>query len=294
MTMRISVARLALAGAVALTLFGCGRSDEQSAAAPESGAAEEAPKTIAELTKDSDRIDGLFTFFRHPDTGKVHWLIAPSQIDREYIYTAAYRDGVREVGQFRGRFAGNQIVSLRRHYDRVEFVAENTGFYFDPDNALSRAADANISPAIMAVAKIVAEDDEGLLIEADALFLSQALRQIKPSPKPDAKPGEAFGLGELSAEKSKVLDLRAYPRNVDVMVEYVFDNPAPVVQGSEAITDARYVSATLQHSFIELPDNDFVPRRDDPRIGYFATKLTDQTSPSTAPWRDMIHRWRLV
>jgi hypothetical protein len=292
--MQIDRKRLAIAGLLAIMLAGCGRSGEDVAPAAVDEAEETAPATIAEITEDSDRIDGLFTFFRHRDTGAVHLLVAPEQIGREFIYTAAFRDGVIEAGHFRGLFASNRIISLRRFYDRVEFVAENTEFYFDPDSALSRAADANISPAVMAVAKIVAEEDEGLLLEADELFLSQALRQIKPSPKPDAKPTETFNLGELSGDKSKIVDLRAYPRNVDVLVEYVFENPAPVVAGSDAVTDPRYVSATLQHSFIELPENDFVPRRDDPRMGYFTARRTDQTSASAAPWKDVIQRWHLV
>ena len=284
----------ALAALLTLLLTACGRSEEPAAAASEDAAAEEAPATIAELTENSERLDGLFTFFRDRESGGVHMLLQPGQIDREFIYTAAYQDGVLEAGQFRGLFASNKVVSLRRFYDRVEFVAENTNFYFDPESALSRSADANLSPAVMAVAKIVAEEDEGLLIEADDLFMSQALRQIKPSPNPDAKPGETFKLGELSADKSKVLELRAYPENVDVFVEYVFDNPAPVVPGSDAVADSRYVSATLQHSFIAMPENDYQPRRDDPRMGYFTTRRTDQTSPSSAPWRDLIRRWHLV
>ena len=64
--------------------------------------------------------------FRDRETGAVHMLLQPGQIDREYIYTAAFRDGLVEAGLFRGMFASNKIVSLRRFYDRIEFVAENT------------------------------------------------------------------------------------------------------------------------------------------------------------------------
>ncbi len=285
----------ALAALLSLLIAGCGQSEKpETAADSPSAQPEDAPPTIAELTEDSDRIDGLFTFFRDRETGAVHILLRPDQVDREYIYTAAFGDGVVEAGLFRGMYASNRIVSLRRFYDRIEFVAENTNFVFDPESALSRAADANVSRGVMAVTAIVAEDDEGLLIEADDLFLSQALRQIKPSPKPDDKPGDKFRLGELSADKSKVLELRSYPQNADILVEYVFDNPAPMVQGSDAVADSRYVSATLRHSFIELPDDDYQPRRDDPRMGYFATRRTDQTSTSSAPWNDLIHRWHLV
>ena len=43
-----------------------------------------------------------------------------------------------------------------------------------------------------------------------------------------------------------------------------------------------------------MPDNNFEARMDDPRVGYFATQVTDMTTASATPYRDMIHRWNLV
>ena len=47
---------------------------------------EEKPKTIADLTEDTDRFDGLFTLFRDPKTGATKMLIAGDQINKEFIY----------------------------------------------------------------------------------------------------------------------------------------------------------------------------------------------------------------
>jgi hypothetical protein len=49
----------------------------------------------------------------------------------------------------------------------------------------------------------------------------------------------------------------------------------------------------VQHSFIAVPQNDYRPRYDDPRVGFFMTQVTDLTSTSPTPYRDMIHRWHL-
>ena len=43
-----------------------------------------------------------------------------------------------------------------------------------------------------------------------------------------------------------------------------------------------------------MPDNDFSPRFDDPRVGYFTEQVTDLTSISVTPYRDLINRWYLV
>src|SRR5690625_3210375 len=43
-----------------------------------------------------------------------------------------------------------------------------------------------------------------------------------------------------------------------------------------------------------MPENDYQPRYDDPRVGYFTTQQDDQISLDATPYRDMIHRWHLV
>jgi hypothetical protein len=261
--------------------------------------AEEAPKTIAQLTEDSERIDGFFTFYRNKKTGQVHMLVKPDQLDKEFIYFAQAANGVVQSGYFRGAYLVNDVVTVRRYYDRIELVAENTAYYFDPENAVSRAADANRSPSILAVEKIAAEDSVTgeMLIAADKLFLSQSLYQVKPTPDPEADAASTWALGNLSEEKSKITALRSYPDNTDVEVEYIFEDPAPrydLLQQADEITDARNVAVRVMHSFIKLPDNDFQPRFDDPRVGYFGEKVTDLTSNSATPYRDLITRWNLV
>jgi hypothetical protein len=257
---------------------------------------EESPRTIAEITAESDRFEGLFTLFRDRDSGETHLLIKPDQLNREYIYFAVSLNGVRQGGHFRGNFRDNRVISLSRHYDRIEFHYENTAFYFDPEHPLSRAASANISPALLASVEITAEDEETgeLLIGADELFVSEQLLQIKATPDPDQGPKDAFRLGDLSDDKTKITAIRSYPLNTDIQVEYVYDNPAPVVRGNEEITDSRYVSISVQHSLIAIPENDYEPRFTDHRMGYFSQQITDLTQDHPTPYRDLVERWHLV
>ena len=49
----------------------------------------------------------------------------------------------------------------------------------------------------------------------------------------------------------------------------------------------------IQHSLIEIPNNNFKPRFDDPRVGYFHTQTNDMTTIDQINYRDMIHRWDL-
>ena len=251
--------------------------------------------SFAGIVGKSEHHEGLFDVYRDKKSGETYLAIKPDQIDQEFIYHAVVTDGVVEGGTFRGAFGDNKIVSIRRHFNRIEFVNENASFYFDPDSALSRAADANISTAIMAVQDIVAEDEESgtILIRADDVFLKESLQQIKGPPNPDPNAEKSFELGTLSETKNKIYEVRSYPENTNIFVDYVYENPMPLVQGQREVTDSRFVSVRLQHSLVKVPDNNYQPRRDDPRVGYFLEYITDLTSHSHAPYRDLIIRWDL-
>ncbi len=257
---------------------------------------EEAPPTIAEATEGDTEYAGLFTFYRDQETGETTLRLEPEQFDREYIYFIHIADGVVDAGSFRGAYGPRFVFTLERRFDEVAIIRENTAFYFDPDNAISRASEANIARAVLAVQPIVAKDEEtgALLIEADSLFLSEAWTQLSPSRDPDADPRRQFTVGDFDADKSQILALRSYPLNTDIEVEYVFHNPKPLVYGSDAVTDPRNISVKAMHSLIEMPDNDYQPRMADARLGSFNQRITDLTSTQSAPYRDVINRWHLV
>jgi len=253
-------------------------------------------KTIAELIEGDTEFAGLFTFYRDTETGKTSLLLQPAQLQKEYIYFVHVADGVVDAGSFRGAYGPSFVFTIERRFDKVAIVRENTAFYFDPDNAISRASEANITRAVLAVQPILAEDEQTgeLLIDSDSLFLSEAFTRLTPASDPDADPKASFKVGEFNAEKSQILALRSYPLNTDIEVEYVFYNPKPLVGGSDAVTDPRNISIRALHSLIEMPDNDYQARRADPRLGSFNQQITDLTSNEAAPYRDVINRWHLV
>jgi hypothetical protein len=255
---------------------------------------EEKPKTIAELTEEMDRIDGLFTLFRDPKTGATKLLLQGDQLGREFIYFKHTMNGVTDAGAFTGSYGAQYIFTIERRFDKLEFIRQNTAYYFEPDNAISRASEANISRAVLAVTTIAAENDETgeVLIDSDALFLSEAFANVTYSGGDDA--GDRFTLGGLDAEKSQILELRNYPENTAVEVEYVFNNPKPKNGGSDAVTDARNVSITVRHTWLAVPENNYQPRFADARLGSFNVQVTDLTSTDSAPYRDLLERWHLI
>src|SRR5438477_388661 len=169
----------------------------------------------------------------------------------------------------------------------------NTHFYYDPNNPVSKTAGVDKPEAVFLAEKTVAEDADGYLINADGLFISEKLDPVKPVIPPGPFAAAIFNLGSLNAAKSKYHDVRSFPNNTDVIVDLAYDNPAPLNGGGSDISDPRYIRVRMQHTLIEMPKNDFQPRRDDPRVGYFSQNINDQTSISPVPYKDIINRWNL-
>jgi len=253
-------------------------------------------KTIKDLTKSAKKIEGLFTIYQDTIRGSMQMVISEEQFGKEYIHFAQIANGVMDAGRLnRGFYRGSKIFKVEKFFNKIEFVTQNTSFYFDPNNPLSKSKDANISNGILSSIKIKAYDkDEGLyLIEADDLFLKEIFNQIKPVKYPGSSQ-RAFKLGNLDKNKSKVRAIKNYPENTNIEVEYVYSSPAVLNRGSNALSDGRNVSIKVFHSLIAIPKNDFQIRLDDPRVGYFTTQVDDQTSTSSTPYRDLVHRWKLI
>ena len=188
---------------VTLVFLFCGLSfaqDEKKKEKPE-----KKEKTIEELTKSCKKIEGLFTIYQDTITAEVKMSIKEEQLQQEFIYFSQIADGVYEAGSFRGSYRGSTLFEIKKYFNKIEIIAPNTNFYFDPENPLSKSKDANISEALISSSKILAHDKEkGLyLINANDLFLSETLTRVKQPKRPNSPPNQ-FSLGSFDKNKSKI------------------------------------------------------------------------------------------
>jgi len=245
---------------------------------------------VADFTKGFKRIDGLFRTYLDFEHGNPWLFVSKNQLGPEFIYFNHSVDGPVASGHNRGRYGDSLVFTFRKIFDHIELIEQNTKLYFDPQNALSKANSANTSSAILDTEIIAAEDDDGYLIPCTNLFLRENLAQVKFS----NSGGDKAVLGRLSETKTKILRINGYPKNTAITTEYVFENPTPTWESAADVANARYITVKVQHTLIAMPESDYKPRMDDPRIGYFTHQITDMTSTDVAPYRDVIHRWRLV
>lgn len=246
---------------------------------------------ITDKIKSSKKIEGLFTIYQDTATGSVQLYIKKDQLGKEYIYQSFSISGPNQFFLNQSMHRSTAVFKIQKSFDKLEFAEVNTAFYYDPSNAVSKTANVDKPEAVIYAEKYT-EDSAGYLISADGFFVSEKLDPVKPTAAPGQSPIR-FTLGNLNPGKSKYSDIRSFPNNTDVVVDLAYDNPNPLVSGGADITDARYIRVRMQHSLIEMPMDGFTPRGDDPRIGYFTEQVTDQTSISPVPYRDLIHKWNL-
>ena len=265
--------------------------DTAKKAAPATPAAK---PTVKDKVKSSKKVDGLFTLYQDTVTGSLQMYIRKDQLGKEYIYQSFSMGGPTALFLHQNMLRETFPFKVQRSFDKLEFLQLNTNFYYDKNNAVSKASNVDVSDAVFYSDKFAVEDSLGYLVPVDGLLVGDKLDRVKPTFPPTLPPGAVFNLGNLNPAKSKVGLIRSFPNNTDVLVELAYDNPMPFNNGGKDITDARFVRVKMQHSFLEIPQNDYRPRRDDPRVGYFGGQVDDLTSLSTTPYKDFISRWHLV
>ena len=250
----------------------------------------DAPKKLDELTASCQAMPGLLVVHQDTVNGSTWVEIPDSILGREFIYFSYIEDGVAAAGATRGSYRGSKVIRFEKHFDRIEVKEVNTNYHFDAQSPLAKASQANLNSPILASLKIEGQNEEASVyaVSGNDLFLTENFQMIK---RPDS-PNRKGPLGKLSKEKTKIHSLRNYPQNLEIQVDYVYDNASPNTGGPDVV-DGRFITVRYQHSLLPMPEAGFEVRRDDPRLGYFTTRIEDMTSTSQTPWLDVIHRWRL-
>ncbi len=254
-----------------------------------------APKkpTVADKTKGNKKMEGLFTIYQDTVTGSLQMYIRKDQLEKEFIYQSFSISGPTTLFLNQSMHRNTAVYKIKKAFDKLEFSEVNTNFYYDQKNPVSKSANVDKPEAVFFNDKFSIEDENGYLVSVDGLFLSEKMDPVKPQMAPSPMAMFMFNLGGLNPTKSKYVDVRSYPNNTDIVVDLSYDNPSTMASGGPDVVDPRYVRVRMQHSFLEMPKNDFRARRDDPRVGYFMQQRTDMTSVGATPYKDMINRWFL-
>ena len=254
-------------------------------------------ETIEEFIEDGEyeKLEGFMNILHETEKDKYYLIIEKNKLNKEFIYFTYILNGPQAVGASGGSLGEGYILEFRMFKDDIGLYKINTKFTYDEPNKITQSKLTNIIEAFMGRFKIEVKEEDRFLISADKLFLSEILTSVTPNIPREYAEYYDLNLGKLDKEKTYIADIRNYPKNTAIEINYGFFNAKPKPSASvDAVADKRYTFISARHLFVEMPDDKFEPRVADQRVGYFSQKVTDLSTYDTYPARDLMNRWRLV
>ena len=230
--------------------------------------------SIAGLTK----IDGYMPLYWDVKTGKM--LLEISRLNQEFLYQVSLPAGVgsNPIGLDRGQLGRTFVVSCERIGPKVLLMQPNYRYRaLSRDEAERRAVADSFARSVLWGFKVEAEKDGRILVDAtqfllrDAHGVAERLRQARQG---NFRPDESRSAFYLPRTKG-------FPKNTEVetIITLTGDEPGRLL--ASVAPTANSVTVREHHSFVELPELGYQPRKFDPRSGSFGITFYDYASPFT-------------
>jgi hypothetical protein len=259
--------------------------------------------TISARAAGLEKHDGFLPYYWDAKKGELLVELSAAALDRQFLYFAGLGSGIGSVKVFadRSSTASSAVCRFRQAGPKVLVIAENLSFRAQNGSAdLKRSVELSFPTSVLAALPVEAEQDGGLLVNANPLLLRDAtdlLSQLR-------RPTQAVN-GVMVRQESKesnwrlddarsVIDLDSsgsFPSNTELEALLTFTNDGEVDLNQP---DTHILSVREHHSFVALPEPGFEPREFDLRVGYFGETFQDFSQPYNQPLtRKFIARWRL-
>ena len=222
------------------------------------GAPAPAARTIAEATKDFEKLDGFVPMYWDKAEGKVFLQI--SNWNREFLYIASLPAGLgsNDIGLDRGLLSEPRVVAFERVGPKVLLIEKNYRFRASSDNPMEKRAVADsFATSVLWGFEVAATEGTNVLVDASEFFqrdmvgVSRALIQQTKQGVYHVDPKR----GAFFMERTK-----NFPKNSEVEVTLTFAGEEPGRYVREVAPNPQALTLREHHSMIELPDGDFQPR----------------------------------
>lgn len=232
---------------------------------------------ITEKTKNFKKYEGYFTFWWDAANGKI-WLQA-DKLDTEFLYVNSLPAGLgsNDIGLDRGQIGASRIVYFTKVGRKLLLVQPNYSYRAvsnDPNER--KAVQESFAQSVLAGFTIEAEEGNKVLVDATSFFLRDAhgvadrLRQMKQ------------GSYTLNESRSAIYlpNTKNFPQNSEFEATITFTGGSDAGKYVTSVTpSAEAITVRMHHSFVQLPDNQYKPRKYDIRSGYFGISYYDYSTP---------------
>jgi hypothetical protein len=234
--------------------------------------------TFEEKTGKLQKIDGFMPLYWDARNGKMYLEI--SRLNREFLYQISLPAGLgsNPVGLDRGQLGRTFVVYFERVGNKILLVQPNYRYRaLSNDEAERNAVADSFAKSVIFGFKVESEKDGRVLVDATAFLMRDAhgvaerLRQARQGNFKLDDSRSAFYL-----ERTK-----GFPFNTEIETTLTFAGEEPGRLVGSVTPTANSVTVREHHSFVELPDNNYKPRKFDPRTGSFGITFYDYASPFT-------------
>ncbi|MDA9356806.1 zinc-dependent metalloprotease [Flavobacteriaceae bacterium] len=229
------------------------------------------------LDKKLDKYEGFFDFYYDVSTDKIYLEVENLNSEFLYINSLATGIGSNDIGLDRGQLGNERLVSFQKAGNKLLLIQPNLSFRANTDNkAEEKSIKQAFAKSVIYGFKILETNNKKYLIDFTS-FLMQDKHGVAERLKRSKQ-----GVYKIDISKSAIeLDrTKSFPKNSEFEALLTFSgNPTGKLITSGVSPDPSLVSVVQHHSFIELPDNKYIPRIFDPRSGALAISFMDYATP---------------
>ena len=249
--------------------------------------------SIEEKTKGLKKMDGFLPYYVDVQNGKL-WLEV-DKIDMELLYVMSLPAGLgsNDIGLDRGLLGGGRIVKFSKVGKKVLLVEPNYAYRaVSPSERERIAVEQSFAQSTIWGFSAEAETGNAVLIDAtefltrDAMQAANRIRRMQQGAYTLDKTRSALHLPTC----------KNFPQNTELEASITLVNSdgttgnyiQAVAPSPEAIT------MRMHHSFVQLPDGNYKPRKFDPRSSFNNTSYYNYSSSVSLPIEEyVINRHRL-
>jgi hypothetical protein len=219
---------------------------------------------------------GYFDFYYDEKQDKIFLVV--DKFNTEFLYVNSLPAGIgsNDIGLDRGQLGNDRIVKFERRGPKILMTQPNYQFRAITSNVDERnAVEQAFAQSVLWGFTVTAEEKDKVLVDATDFYFQDAHDVI----------GRLRGQqqGNYSLDKSRsafyLPRTKNFPQNTEVEVTLTFTGQATGSYIRSVTPTPNVVTVRQHHSFVQLPDDQYKPRKFDPRAGYFGTSFYDYATP---------------
>jgi hypothetical protein len=237
------------------------------------------PPLIGAKTANLQKLDGYFPLYWDAASGKLWLEIA--RFNQELLYQVSLPTGVgsNPLGLDRGQLGQERIVFFERVGPKVLLIQPNYRYRaLTNDPAERKAVEDSFARSVLWGFKVEAEEGGRVLVDATSFFLRDAHgvgERLRGARQGNYRMDESRSAFYLPRTKGFPLNTE-----IEVTITLVGEGELGGLIASVAPT-AQAVTVRQHHSLVALPDNNYKPRKFDPRVSAMDVEFYDYASPFT-------------